>query len=544
MLAFPFVYKVKVAEKTNLVKGSFLFPLWRDLPLPIYKRIFFFNITNADDFLKNGVPMQVEEVGPYTYNGVWIKEDLKWYSEGIVSYRQKKTFEFVPEKSVGSETDEIYTLNAPYIIASDVVSEAGPRVKRASNKIFNFLGEKLIIKKTIGELAFGGYKDPVMRYGKYFRWDSPYRSGTFAWLHGRNNSDDGVFDVFTGVTDHGLLNIIHRWNGDVDLDFWKGETCNMINGTNGEFGPPLEVDQTEYTFFQPIFCRSLTFRYGGIKNHRGIETRRFESKADIFSKENPDNYCFDVDPELKSGVLDVGPCQFGAPVVLSFPHFYLADDSFLESTHGLSPNKDEHGSHIDVEPVSGVTVDLSIKLQMNLKVKPVKYLSAFQNATSGVYPVFWLDLLVELPEHLLDTIDYQLFRPKRIVHITLSFVLAIATAIYLLTVVLLDSSSSSEEKKPLLRKGEQIKKCFLGELGSYNEFKPGLLTSTPAGSIENFNGAEKSVSFASPLTALISDTVYDSCSAEESDVDKHVDIERAKLWTKRSFKKARTLTVL
>lgn len=42
----------------------------------------------------------------------------------------------------------------------------------------------------------------------------------------------------------------------------------------------------------------------------------------------------------------------GAPVVLSFPHFYFADSSYLNAVEGLQPNSSIHSFHIDVEPVS------------------------------------------------------------------------------------------------------------------------------------------------------------------------------------------------
>lgn len=42
----------------------------------------------------------------------------------------------------------------------------------------------------------------------------------------------------------------------------------------------------------------------------------------------------------------------GAPVVLSFPHFYFADPSYLNAVEGLHPNSSIHSFHIDVEPVS------------------------------------------------------------------------------------------------------------------------------------------------------------------------------------------------
>lgn len=47
-----------------------------------------------------------------------------------------------------------------------------------------------------------------------------------------------------------------------------------------------------------------------------------------------------------SGILD-------SPIMLSFPHFYLADDSFRIAVDGISPpEKEKHQLFIDVQPVS------------------------------------------------------------------------------------------------------------------------------------------------------------------------------------------------
>lgn len=42
-----------------------------------------------------------------------------------------------------------------------------------------------------------------------------------------------------------------------------------------------------------------------------------------------------------------------SPVLLSFPHFYMADDSLRTAVDGISPpEKEKHQFFIDVQPVS------------------------------------------------------------------------------------------------------------------------------------------------------------------------------------------------
>lgn len=42
-----------------------------------------------------------------------------------------------------------------------------------------------------------------------------------------------------------------------------------------------------------------------------------------------------------------------SPILLSFPHFYMANDSLRTAVEGISPpEKDKHQLYIDVQPVS------------------------------------------------------------------------------------------------------------------------------------------------------------------------------------------------
>jgi hypothetical protein len=42
----------------------------------------------------------------------------------------------------------------------------------------------------------------------------------------------------------------------------------------------------------------------------------------------------------------------GAPIMISFPHFYLGDPSLLETVEGLKPDPEKHDGYLDVHEVS------------------------------------------------------------------------------------------------------------------------------------------------------------------------------------------------
>ena len=42
----------------------------------------------------------------------------------------------------------------------------------------------------------------------------------------------------------------------------------------------------------------------------------------------------------------------GAPIFLSAPHFYQADQKFIEDIEGMHPKKEYHETFLDINPVS------------------------------------------------------------------------------------------------------------------------------------------------------------------------------------------------
>ncbi|XP_035232833.1 lysosome membrane protein 2-like [Stegodyphus dumicola] len=517
ILAFFSIYYRKALDyETTLVNNTILYNIWKDLPLPIYEKIYFFNVTNAENFINNNEILKVQEVGPYTYKGSWVKEDISWLN-GTVSYREKKTYHFDKENSVGSEDDAIYTLNGPLVIASALLKDKSFIEKQIADAFFKGNKETLIIKKSVAELAFKGYKDSIIKYGAYIKSDIPYKNGIFSWLYGKNATDEGLFTVFTGETDHKKMNFIKEWNGSEKLKFWKDDTCNMMNGTNAEVGPALMKNQKNYTFFQPLICRSLTFNYSRDLNHNNIFCRRFESSTETLASSsiNSDNWCFETDLDLKSGTQDLSPCQFGAPVVLTFPHFYLSDPSYLQNVSGLNPSKNKHGSHIDIAPTIGVSVDLKLRFQMNLKIAQVRYLSEFEKINPGLYPVFWIEMSAKLTQELADTIIKDIMKPKEVIYSILGIILTIALVLITGSSLLLcfdQKELISEETKPLLD-GEHQKAI-------YYSFSASDEDSTTSG-ISNETSAMKFSAEACPVL-ITKDNVYLAESeSPENSIENH-----------------------
>lgn len=54
---------------------------------------------------------------------------------------------------------------------------------------------------------------------------------------------------------------------------------------------------------------------------------------------------------MPSGLFNVSSCRFGAPVFMSFPHFYNADPFYSQQVDGMKPDKNKHEFFVALEPV-------------------------------------------------------------------------------------------------------------------------------------------------------------------------------------------------
>ena len=57
----------KIFQQLVVKEGTRTFQAWKESPIPAYSKFYFFNMLNAEDFVKNHVKPILEERGPYTF---------------------------------------------------------------------------------------------------------------------------------------------------------------------------------------------------------------------------------------------------------------------------------------------------------------------------------------------------------------------------------------------------------------------------------------------------------------------------------------------
>ena len=256
-------YQFFHSQKLAIAEGSETYEKWKEIPMPIYYKYYFFNVSNAAEIEKSGAKPIVKEFGPFTYRSKWHKTPITFNSNGTVTFRERKVLHFVPEMSVASETEKILTtINGPLTVTLALLQKAPIVVRNIVSLGLSTVSEGFFVKRSARELLYEGYPEMLTSFGPLLNPSIPNTKGRFAWLYGHNNTDDGLFTIFTGADDIKQINRIDRYNGKEALNYWKnGSDCNDIRmTTDGQIVATNDTgDEKSFVLFHPEICRKIRF---------------------------------------------------------------------------------------------------------------------------------------------------------------------------------------------------------------------------------------------------------------------------------------------
>lgn len=380
-----------IKREVVLEEGTTAFKNWVKTGTTVYRQFWIFDVQNPDDVAKNSSKIKVKQRGPYTYRVRYLaKENITQNPEDhTVSFVQPNGAIFEPSLSVGTEDDNFTVLNlavaaAPHIYQNSFVQVVlNSLIKKSKSSMFQ--------TRSLKELLWG-YKDPFLSLVPY-----PI-STTVGVFYPYNDTVDGVYKVFNGKDNISKVAIIESYKGKRNLSYWPSY-CDMINGTDAASFPPFVEKSRTLRFFSSDICRSIYAVFGSEIDLKGIPVYRFVLPANAFASplQNPDNHCFCTEKVISNnctsyGVLDIGKCKEGKPVYISLPHFLHASPDVSEPIEGLHPNEDEHRTYLDVEPITGFTLQFAKRLQVNILVKPARKIEALKNLKRPyIVPILWLN---------------------------------------------------------------------------------------------------------------------------------------------------------
>ncbi|XP_053542952.1 scavenger receptor class B member 1 isoform X2 [Ictalurus punctatus] len=376
------IKNVEINPQNNLS-----YTMWKDIPVPFFMSVYFFNVLNPNEILTGEKPT-VEQRGPYVYSEKRWKDNITFHDNKTVSYREYRQYFFEESMSVGNESD-IVTIPNMLVLGAAVMLENLPLpLRKMISFTFQSFKEGAFVTKTVGELMWG-YESKLLDFlNTLLPGIMPFK-GKFGLFVEFNNSNTGLFTVFTGQDDIRIVHKVDSWNGLKKVNYWKSEQCNMINGTAGQMWPPFMTTESTLPFYSPDACRSMELVYKRPGTSQGISVYHFVAPKTLFANGSDylpnEGFC----PCRQSGLLDVSTCRHNSPVFISHPHFYNGDPALLQTVNGLSPSEHDHGLFIDIHPDTGIPMNVSIKLQLNLLMKQVSGITQTGKITEVVMPLLW-----------------------------------------------------------------------------------------------------------------------------------------------------------
>ncbi|XP_028457860.1 lysosome membrane protein 2 isoform X2 [Perca flavescens] len=381
----------RLKKEIVLVEGSRVFESWKTPPPPVYMEYFFFTVTNVDAFLEGAKP-EVKQVGPYTYREYRYKDNVSMVdSKRMVSAYNIKSFVFLREKSVGDPAvDKITTVNIPVWAVMNKVTGSFWKSSMAS-MMMTSTKSGFFTTRTVDELLWG-YEDPLLAR---IATSSPEVEKVFGLMYKKNGTNNGEFIYHTGVQNYMDYGRVETWQGQSQLTFWASNQSNSINGSDGSAFHPLLNKNERIYIFTPDLCRSIHMEFEKDVEVKGIPAYRFTPPRSVFAskEENPANEGFCVTPKecLGTGLLKVSPCRNGAPVVASFPHFYLGDAKYVAAIKGMSPQRQHHQTFLDLNPTTGVIVRANKRAQINILLSRIPGFPKTRTLNETIFPVMFLN---------------------------------------------------------------------------------------------------------------------------------------------------------
>uniref|UniRef100_A0A6G1SEV4 Lysosome membrane protein 2 n=1 Tax=Aceria tosichella TaxID=561515 RepID=A0A6G1SEV4_9ACAR len=286
ILLLPSLVSNQIAKKLVLKNNSMLLERWSKPNVPMYFKVWLFDIKNAQELIdKRDTKPRVEEIGPFVFNLRRQKDVISFAGENLY-YTERKIYHFNRKLSCCAINTTVTIPNIPLVAVVDRalgynLPLLGRFIPRLINRAIQSLREQLFVRKQVREILFDGYDvellKMVSRIGSLV--GLPQQSQKFALLKGRNDTwrpeQDGVWAINTGQRDRRQFGRVASWNSYKKLPFWPADKCNVINGSDGTlFPPPIKRTEPLYIFNQEL-CRTVNLVFDGPSDVRSIQAYRF-----------------------------------------------------------------------------------------------------------------------------------------------------------------------------------------------------------------------------------------------------------------------------
>ncbi|XP_060656552.1 lysosome membrane protein 2 isoform X2 [Drosophila nasuta] len=382
-----------ILKNLRLWNDTLSYHYWQRPGVIRLTKVYIYNVTNPDGFL-NGEKPKLQEVGPFVYREDMEKVNVKFHENNYtVSYQHKKILQFVPELSVDKNTP-IVTPNIPMLTLTSLSPKLGYLLSRTISFVLTAAKFKPFINVTADQLVFG-YDDALVSLAHRFYPKHMRPMERMGLLLARNGTLTEVSSIKTGYQGMDQFGYIDSLNGLDHLPHWSEGPCTSIAGSEGSFFPPRDITKSDVVhIYDKDLCRIIPLKYVESVEKDGLKADLFRLPNNSYgdSANNPENKCYDAsDYDAVRGLQNISPCQYGAPVYISNPHFYESDPELLDAVEGLQPEREKHETYFKIQPKLGVPLEGKVRIQLNLKVTHAKDVHPVRDFRDFVFPVMWLE---------------------------------------------------------------------------------------------------------------------------------------------------------
>jgi len=270
-------------------------------------------------------------------------------------------------------------------------------VKNAGGWTFNDWNSDLVVTRSIDEWLFTANDTAVYNHQAYYEDEvSKAYVGILDNCHDTTEAEEAEvprIKMKTGRDDVSEVGQVVEFNGADKLYMWAEPV--EVEGTDGtQFAPDVTEEETLKVFSQDLM-RTVEMEFDEEAKIYGIDLLRFKMADDTFSA-NPMYYMY------TNGLINLAPVEKyqDVPVRVSKPHFLDGDPSLVRNVKGMRPDEDSHDTYIDVEPISGLTMNAHQKAQINFEIGPMD--CWYPNITHAAMPILWMEDSGKIPEDLAE----------------------------------------------------------------------------------------------------------------------------------------------
>lgn len=391
-----------------------VFELWRVPPTRPTLSVYIFNYTNHRKVLEGKEKPHVQEIGPYVFSEKMERINVKFNSNGTVSFQENRTI--VPDegKSNGNMNDRVIVPNVPLITILKTVNTLDYLPQRMLTNLVRSVDSQPFQNLSVNEFIWGYEDDFFKIVKKWVNLLTQQDTTGFGFLNKRRGVHHDIVTMYTGEHDLDTIGQITRWSGNDRIGCWDNTKCDQLAGSDGTMFPAKATRAGKPLYiYSHGMCRRLPLHFvKTTKSKDGFPVQEYNVAHNLFDFSNniTENQCYQYQGAYPpTGVFNTGPCQNDRPIYASFPHFWKGSDELIHSISGLNPDEFMHKSYFQIHKKLGICLKAKTRFQLNIMLHRAKFVdqtSKMQNETI-ILPIGWLDYdSGDLPEHFVNILHH------------------------------------------------------------------------------------------------------------------------------------------